>query len=95
MSLSAAAEKYTILTVGDRLISQIPALIISVAAGMVVTRAASDKSFSEDINTQLLIQPKPMYIAASLMYLLADTWITIHSLYVPSSWLLLFRAICC
>jgi flagellar biosynthesis protein FlhA len=71
MSLSAAAEKYTILTVGDGLISQIPALIISVAAGMVVTRAASDKSFSEDINTQLLIQPKPMYIAASLMCLLA------------------------
>ena len=71
MTLASAAAKYTILTVGDGLISQIPALIVSVAAGMVVTRAASEKAFSEDINTQLLVQPKPLYIASALMALLA------------------------
>jgi len=53
---------YSLATVGDGLASQIPALLISVATGMVVTRAASDDSFNEDIKKQFTQNPTVMYI---------------------------------
>lgn len=64
MSLSDAANTYTVLTVGDGLVSQIPALIISTATGIVVTRAASEGNLGEDITRQLLAYPKLLYAAA-------------------------------
>ncbi len=57
-------EIYTILTIGDGLVSQIPALLISFATGIIVTRAASDNELSEEIVTQLFSNPKVMYAAA-------------------------------
>ena len=50
MPMAEAAQTYTILTVGDGLVSQIPALIISTAAGMLVTRSTGDKDFGSDLN---------------------------------------------
>jgi flagellar biosynthesis protein FlhA len=71
MSFSDAATKFTLLTVGDGLVSQIPALIISTAAGIVVTRAGSGKDLSEELNTQVMLHPKPMYLSSGLVALIA------------------------
>ncbi len=73
MDFSTAASVYTNLTVGDGLVSQIPALLISTATGIIVTRAASDSNLGEDILMQLLTQPKSLYIVSAIIFLLAFT----------------------
>ncbi|HOR87031.1 MAG TPA: flagellar biosynthesis protein FlhA, partial [Bacillota bacterium] len=73
LSFTEALSKFTILTIGDGLVSQIPALLISIAAGMVVTRAASESDLGTDIITQLLSEPKVLYIAAGALLVLAFT----------------------
>ncbi|WP_100404469.1 flagellar biosynthesis protein FlhA [Bacillus solitudinis] len=70
MDLSTSATTYTLLTVGDGLVSQIPALLISTATGIIVTRAASDGNLGEDITKQLLAYPKMLYIAGGTIFLL-------------------------
>lgn len=74
MSWSEALATYSILTIGDGLVSQIPALIISTSAGMIVTRVASEEESTHlgtDIGSQVLAQPKAIGIAALLMGVLA------------------------
>lgn len=73
LEFAEALKKFTILTIGDGLVSQIPALFISVAAGMVVTRAASESDLGHDIIGQLLNEPKVLYIAAGVLLILAFT----------------------
>ena len=73
MGLGEAALKFTNLTIGDGLVSQIPALFISIASGMVVTRAASDSNLGEDILSQLFAQPKLLYFAAVVLSIFALT----------------------
>ncbi len=68
MDISQAAEIYATLTIGDGLVSQLPALVISTAAGIVVTRAASDKSLGRDIASQLLIHPKAFAITSAVLF---------------------------
>ncbi len=60
---------YTLLTVGEGLVAQIPALLISTAAGLMVTRAASDTAMGGDIARQLFASPRPLFIAAGLVCL--------------------------
>ena len=67
MEIGKALQTYTLLTVGDGLVSQIPALIISTAAGLVVTRAASESNLGSDLATQVLSQPRPLYIVAGAL----------------------------
>lgn len=69
MGLSAAAQNYTLLTVGDGLVSQIPALIISTSAGIIVTRAASDANLGTDITKQMLGHPKAIGISAGIIFI--------------------------
>ena len=69
MTFSDAAQTYTLLTVGDGLVSQVPALIISTAAGIVVSRAGSDSNLGLDIGTQLLMRPRAMAVAATILFL--------------------------
>jgi flagellar biosynthesis protein FlhA len=71
MDLSAAAEVFTLLTIGDGLVTQIPALIISTAAGIIVTRTATTTNFSSEVSKQLLMQPKAIYAAAGVMFFMA------------------------
>jgi len=71
MDIAEAAQVYTLLTVGDGLVSQIPALLISSATGMVVTRAASEGSMGQDMTKQLTAQAKPLWIAAGVLAFLA------------------------
>lgn len=73
LGFSEALSKFTILTIGDGLVSQIPALLISIAAGMVVTRAASNSDLGTDIILQLLSEPKVLYFAAGTLIILAFT----------------------
>ncbi len=73
MDVLHAVQKYTILTIGEGLVAQIPALLITVTAGMVVTRVASEEADSNlgmDIGTQVMAQPKAIGIAAGFLALL-------------------------
>lgn len=71
MQLADALTTYTILTIGDGLVSQIPALLVSVAAGIVVTRSASSDRLDTELGKQLGAKPKVLYIAAATMVLFA------------------------
>jgi flagellar biosynthesis protein FlhA len=75
MGLPAAesASRFMTLTIGDGLVNQIPALFISVASGMVVTRAASDSNLGTDVLKQLLSQPKILYFTSVFLVILAFT----------------------
>jgi len=70
LSIGESAQKFTLLSVGDGLVSQIPALLISTATGIIVTRAASEGNFSEDVTEQLLAYPKLLYIVGGTIALL-------------------------
>ncbi len=70
MSFTDALSTYSVLTIGDGLVSQIPALLISTAAGLIVTRASSDGNLADDITGQLLSYPKLLYIVAGVITLL-------------------------
>ena len=76
MDVGAAARVYTVLTIGEGLVAQIPALLVSTAAGIIVTRVASEDDgagshLGRDIGKQLLAQPKALAIAAGMLGLLA------------------------
>lgn len=71
MELSEAASRFTILTIGDGLVSQIPSLLISVAAGLVVTRSASNDYLDAEIGKQFGSKPKPLYVASAALLAIA------------------------
>lgn len=71
MDISTAIETYSILSVGDGLVTQIPALLISTATGIVVTRAASEANLGRDVAEQLISQPRALGIAAGVLAVFA------------------------
>src|SRR4029079_9850783 len=74
MSAMEAVQTYSILTIGNGLVSQIPALLISISAGMVVTRVASetkDSNLGKDGASQILGQPKAIAVASGLLTVMA------------------------
>lgn len=71
MSIGDAAETFVLLTVGDGLVSQIPALIISTAAGIIVTRSNSDENLSSEMGSQIAAHPRSLYMGAGVMGLLS------------------------
>ncbi len=71
MSFAKAAENYTLLTVGDGLVSQIPALIISTAAGIIVTRAGSESNLGKEVASQIFNQPRALAITSAVLFGLA------------------------
>jgi flagellar biosynthesis protein FlhA len=70
MTLVDALSNYTLLTVGEGLVAQIPAIIISTAAAMIVTRSADEKNFGHELSGQLFAFPKAFYIASGVMFFL-------------------------
>jgi len=70
LDLGAAAKTYTLLAIGDGLVAQIPALIISIAAGMVVTRVGDTQDISQQFLTQLFNNPRVLGLAAAIIGLL-------------------------
>ncbi len=73
LSFTNAATTYSILTIGDGLISQIPALIIATAAGILVTKSTSEESLGGEIRGQLFMRPAPLITAAGILLLLSLT----------------------
>ncbi|MDJ0622687.1 MAG: flagellar biosynthesis protein FlhA [Desulfocapsaceae bacterium] len=67
MPIAEAAQNYTILTVGDGLVGQIPALIISTSAGLLVTRATGDKDFGTDLKTQFTSYSTAIWVVAGIL----------------------------
>lgn len=71
LDLATAAKNYTMLTIGDGLLTQIPALIISTAAGMIVTRSGSEENMGDELTSQLFSNPRALYISAGVLTCLA------------------------
>ncbi len=67
MDIGKAAETFTLLTVGDGLVTQIPALIISTAAGILVTRNTNEDNIGTQVQKQFKVHPKAIYIAAAVL----------------------------
>jgi flagellar biosynthesis protein FlhA len=70
MPIAEAAKIYTILTVGDGLVSQIPALLVSTAAGIVVSRTGKETDLGKDIIHQIVINPKSLITASGVLFVL-------------------------
>ena len=71
MDIGTAAETYTILTVGEGLVTAIPSLLVSMAGGLITTRAASESNLGEDVADQLLARSRPLAVAGGLLFLMA------------------------
>lgn len=70
LSVGDAAQMYTLMTIGDGLVTQIPSLVVSTAAGIIVTRAASGNELSKEVTRQILLQPRAIgYTAIILVFL--------------------------
>ncbi len=67
LDFSTAAKTYTMLTIGDGLVTQIPALIISTAAGIVVTRNSGSQNLGQEMATQLFLKPRAVAIVAGIV----------------------------
>jgi flagellar biosynthesis protein FlhA len=69
MSIVEALQRFTLLTIGEGIVTQIPALLISTATGIIVTRAASEGSFGSDLTRQLVQEPRVLLIVTGLLVL--------------------------
>jgi flagellar biosynthesis protein FlhA len=67
LDLSTAARNYTLLTIGDGLVAQIPALVISTAAGLVVSRVGTDQDIGQQLVGQMLGSPQPLMLTAGIL----------------------------
>jgi flagellar biosynthesis protein FlhA len=93
MPLSEAAQTFTILTVGEGLVTAIPALLVSMSGGLITTRAASQSPLGEEVASQLLTRARPLAVAAGALLLLAaipglpkTAFITVGALLGLAAW---------
>ena len=71
MTMTEALQRFTILSIGDGLVSQIPALITSTAAGILITRATSKNSLGHELGRQLLFYPRALTMITAMMTVMA------------------------
>jgi flagellar biosynthesis protein FlhA len=71
LDLATAAETYTLLTIGEGLVTAVPALLVSMSGGLITTRAASESNLGEDVAVQLLAQSRPLAVGAAVLVALA------------------------
>ncbi len=71
MDLQRALETYTVLTIGDGLVTVIPALMISISGGLIVTRASSETNLGSDLQKQVFGNPQPLFLAAGVLVAMA------------------------
>src|SRR5688572_16303661 len=71
LDIATAAETYTILTVGEGLVTAIPALLVSMSGALITTRAASESHLGEEVAVQLFARPRPLAAGAGVLVLLA------------------------
>ncbi len=92
LSVSDAAQVYTLLTVGDGLVSQIPALMVSTATGIIVSRAASKENFGKDVVSELGKETKVLYLTGGVLIFLGlltplpMTTAIVGSLFALAAW---------
>lgn len=70
MPIGEALKTYTILTIGDGVAAAVPSLFVSVAAAIICTRAATESSMGDEMSSQLLINPRPLFITAGVLFVL-------------------------
>ncbi len=70
MSVTDALKTYTLLSVGDGLVTQIPALLVATSAGIIVTRAASEANLGHDLTRQITAYPRAILIASGMLFIL-------------------------
>ena len=68
MSWGQALQTYTLLTIGDGIVTQVPALVIAVATGIIVTRSGSDENLSTEVIRQVTAYPKALFIVAAALF---------------------------
>lgn len=90
LTFAEAVNKYSTLTVGDGLVSQIPALLMSTSMAIIVTRAASTGNLGSDVTTQILAYPKMLYVTGVTIFLLGLFTPIPDLVTIPISGLLLF-----
>ncbi len=71
MELKRALQTYTVLTIGDGLVTVIPALMISISGGLIVTRASSDSRLGTQVRAQVFTNPQPLFLAAGVLIAMA------------------------
>src|SRR5579862_5614673 len=71
MDLKRALTTYTVLTIGDGLVTVIPALMVSVSGAMIITRASSDDKLGADVQRQIFSNPKPLFLAGGVLIAMA------------------------
>src|SRR5215475_12813439 len=71
LDIGTAAQNYTLLTVGEGLVTSIPALLVSMSGGLITTRAASESNLGEEVASQLLTRARPLAVGAGTLLLLA------------------------
>ncbi len=71
MPIETALTNYTLLTIGEGLVAQVPALIISTAAGIIVTRSADENNLGHEITAQFLNYPKAFYVTSGVLFIFA------------------------
>ncbi len=70
LTITEALRQYTLLSVGDGLVTQIPALIVATASGILVTRAAGDSNLGSEMTKQMTLQPKALAVASGIVFML-------------------------
>ncbi|MCU9612087.1 flagellar biosynthesis protein FlhA [Caldibacillus lycopersici] len=90
MPFAEAASHYSLLTVGDGIVSQLPALLISTATAIIVTRAASEGNMGHDVTSQLFAFPKMLYVTGGTIFLLGLFTPINDILTIPIAGLLIF-----
>ena len=73
MPIADAVSKYTTLTIGDGLAAQVPSLLMSIAAGVFMTRSSAANSLGTDVTAQIMSKPNALFLAAGFLLLLAVT----------------------
>ena len=71
LSIPESLQRFTLLSIGDGLVSQVPALITSMAAGLLVTRAAAKNNLGTELRNQLLLYPRALYMLSGMMLVMA------------------------
>ncbi len=92
MTVMEAIHTYTLLTIGDGLVSQIPALLISTAAGILVTRATSESNFGQELSTQFTNFPKILFPVAGVIFLIGMLPQMPHFIFISLAGVLAFAA---
>ncbi|MDO7788381.1 flagellar biosynthesis protein FlhA [Desulforamulus aquiferis] len=92
MPMGEALQRFTLLTIGDGLVGQIPALLISTAAGILVTRATSEGTFGRDVSKQFLNFPKVLLLAGLILFVIGLIPAMPNFLFLSMAVLLLYTA---